>query len=132
MLVALIFYGYATGAFSSRKLVQATHDSIALRYICAKDYPGTKGYPGTDHGIQDRVMPEEAGARTRFALRFSAHLFLRNIDRSVCAVTPAVSSPACPCTSFCGGSVGRDVRRGRLSGVWGTPAALAQNESVRV
>jgi transposase len=48
MPVALIFYGYATGAFSSRKLAQAMHDSIALRYICAKDYPGTKGNLGTD------------------------------------------------------------------------------------
>jgi transposase len=37
MPVALIFYGYATGVFSSRKLAQATHDSIALRYICAKN-----------------------------------------------------------------------------------------------
>ena len=27
MLVALLFYGYATGVFSSRKLEQATYDS---------------------------------------------------------------------------------------------------------
>ncbi len=39
MLVALLFYGYATGVFSSRKLEKATHDSIAFRYICANTHP---------------------------------------------------------------------------------------------
>jgi transposase len=39
MLVALLFYGYATGVFSSRKLAQATYDSIAVRYICANTHP---------------------------------------------------------------------------------------------
>jgi len=39
MLVALLFYGYATGVFSSRKLEKATHDSIAFRYICANTTP---------------------------------------------------------------------------------------------
>jgi transposase len=39
MLVALLCYGYATGVFSSRKLAQATHDSIAFRFICANTHP---------------------------------------------------------------------------------------------
>ncbi len=39
LLVALLFYGYATGVFSSRKLEKATHDSIAMRYICANTNP---------------------------------------------------------------------------------------------
>ena len=39
MLVALLFYGYATGVFSSRKLEKATYDSIAYRYICANTNP---------------------------------------------------------------------------------------------
>lgn len=39
MMVALLFYGYATGTFSSRKLEQATYDSIAYRYICANNNP---------------------------------------------------------------------------------------------
>ena len=39
MLVALLFYGYATGVFSSRKLAQATYDSLALRFICANTHP---------------------------------------------------------------------------------------------
>ena len=39
MLVALLFYGYATGVFSSRKLEQATYDSVAFRYISAGEHP---------------------------------------------------------------------------------------------
>lgn len=39
MLLALIFYGYATGVFSSRKLEAATYDSIAFRFICANTHP---------------------------------------------------------------------------------------------
>ena len=38
-LVALLFYGYATGIYSSRKLEKATYDSIAFRYICANTNP---------------------------------------------------------------------------------------------
>jgi len=39
MLVALLFYGYATGVFSSRKLERATYDSVAFRYIAANQHP---------------------------------------------------------------------------------------------
>jgi len=39
MLIALLFYGYATGVFSSRKLEKATYDSVAFRYICANTNP---------------------------------------------------------------------------------------------
>ena len=39
MLIALLFYGYATGVFSSCKLEKATHDSIAFRYICGNTHP---------------------------------------------------------------------------------------------
>ena len=39
MLVALLFYGYSTGVFSSRKLEKATYDSIAFRYVCANTNP---------------------------------------------------------------------------------------------
>ena len=34
-MVGLLFYGYATGVFSSRKLEEATYDSVAFRYIAA-------------------------------------------------------------------------------------------------
>jgi transposase len=39
MMVALLFYGYATGVFSSRKLEQATFDSVAFRYVAANQHP---------------------------------------------------------------------------------------------
>lgn len=39
MLISLLFYGYATGVFSSRKLERATHDSVAFRYLCANQHP---------------------------------------------------------------------------------------------
>lgn len=39
MLLALLFYGYATGVFSSRNLESATYDSVAFRYITADNHP---------------------------------------------------------------------------------------------
>ena len=39
MLLSLLFYGYATGIFSSRKLEQATYDSVAFRFIAANKHP---------------------------------------------------------------------------------------------
>jgi len=39
MLVALLFYGYAVGIFSSRKLERSTYDSVAFRYIAANQHP---------------------------------------------------------------------------------------------
>src|SRR6266853_1794108 len=39
MLLGLLVYGYATGAFSSRKLERATYDSVGFRFIAANDHP---------------------------------------------------------------------------------------------
>ena len=39
LLLALLFYGYATGVFSSRKLEQATYDSVAFRFIAGDTHP---------------------------------------------------------------------------------------------
>ena len=39
LLLGLLFYGYATGVFSSRKLEQATHDSVACRFITGDAHP---------------------------------------------------------------------------------------------
>lgn len=39
MLLSLLFYGYATGTFSSRKLELATYESIAFRYITGNSHP---------------------------------------------------------------------------------------------
>jgi transposase len=38
-LLAILVYGYATGVFSSRRLEQATYDSVAFRYIAAGSHP---------------------------------------------------------------------------------------------
>jgi len=39
LLLGLLVYGYATGVFSSRKLEQATYDSVAFRFIAGNDHP---------------------------------------------------------------------------------------------
>ena len=39
VMLSLLFYGYATGTFSSRKLEQATWDSVAVRFITADTHP---------------------------------------------------------------------------------------------
>ena len=54
MLLALLFYGYATGVFSSRKLEQATYDSVAIRYIAANDHPDHD----TIASFRKRFLPE--------------------------------------------------------------------------
>jgi transposase len=57
VLLALLFYGYATGVFSSRKLEQATHDSVAFRFITGDAHP--------DHDtiatFRKRFLPELEG-----------------------------------------------------------------------
>lgn len=39
MMLSLLFYGYATGTFSSRRLERATYDSVAFRFITANKHP---------------------------------------------------------------------------------------------
>jgi transposase len=39
ILLGLIFYGYATGVFGSRKIEKATHDSIPFRFIAGGLHP---------------------------------------------------------------------------------------------
>ena len=39
MLLTLLIYGYATGTYSSRRIEQATYDSLAFRYIAANTHP---------------------------------------------------------------------------------------------
>lgn len=39
MMLSLLFYGYATGVFSSRKLEKATYDSVAFRFMCGNHHP---------------------------------------------------------------------------------------------
>jgi len=39
MMLALLFYGYVTGIFTSRKLEQATYDLIPVIYITGNTHP---------------------------------------------------------------------------------------------
>src|SRR5713226_10506470 len=39
VLLALLFYGYATGLFSSRKIEKATYESIPMRFIASGLHP---------------------------------------------------------------------------------------------
>lgn len=57
MMVALLFYGYATGTFSSRKLERATYDSVAFRYITANQNPEHD----TISDFRRRFLPELQG-----------------------------------------------------------------------
>ena len=54
MLVALLFYGYATGVFSSRKLERSTYDSVAFRYVAANTHPDHD----TIASFRRRFLPE--------------------------------------------------------------------------
>ncbi len=57
LMLGLLFYGYATGTFSSRKLEQATYDSVAFRFISGDTHP--------DHDtiatFRKRFLPELEG-----------------------------------------------------------------------
>lgn len=39
LLLSLLFYGYSTGVFSSRKIEAATYDSVAFRYLAGNTHP---------------------------------------------------------------------------------------------
>lgn len=39
MLLSLLIYGYATGAYSSRKIERASYDSLAFRFIACGQHP---------------------------------------------------------------------------------------------
>ena len=54
MLLSLLFYGYATGEFSSRRIERATYDSVAFRYIAANTHPDHD----TIAAFRKRFVPE--------------------------------------------------------------------------
>lgn len=61
LLLGLLIYGYATGVHSSRKIEQATYDSIAFRYLAANAHP--------DHdtlaSFRQRFLPQISGLFTQ-------------------------------------------------------------------
>ncbi len=85
MLVAQLFYGYATGVFSSRKLALAAHDSIAFRYICANTHPD----PRTIADFRKRFLDELPGLFT--AVLLPAHIIGRR-RRGSSSSAPSVST----------------------------------------
>ncbi len=76
MMVALLFYGYATGVFSSRKLERATYDSVAFRFIAANQHPEHD----TIATFRRRFLPEIA-AYFRQILLIAAESGLLKIGR---------------------------------------------------
>jgi transposase len=54
LLLSLLFYGYATGVYSSRKIERATHDSVAFRYISGDMHPDHD----TISTFRKRFLPE--------------------------------------------------------------------------
>jgi transposase len=69
ILLGLLFYGYATGVFSSREIERATHESIAFRFIAGNHHP--------DH---DTI----AAFRRRFLVEIQA-LFVQVLERAIAA-----------------------------------------------
>lgn len=65
MMLALLFYGYATGIFSSRALERATYDLIPVLYITGNTHP--------DHNsintFRKRFLPELQGLLVQILLR---------------------------------------------------------------
>ena len=63
LLLALLFYGYATGVYSSRKIERATYDSVAFRYISGDMHPDhdtistfRKRFPGELRGLFVQIL----------------------------------------------------------------------------
>lgn len=54
LILGLIFYGYSTGIFSSRKIEAATYDSVAFRYIAGNHHPDHD----TIASFRKRFLPE--------------------------------------------------------------------------
>ncbi|MDR0764029.1 MAG: transposase [Synergistaceae bacterium] len=64
MLLALIFYGYATGIFSSGKIEKGTYDSVPFRYIAVNSHPDHD----TVSNFRKRFLPETESFFTRLLL----------------------------------------------------------------
>lgn len=56
-MLGLLFYGYATGVFSSRKIEAATYDSVAFRFIAGNQHPDHD----TIASFRKRFLPQIKG-----------------------------------------------------------------------
>ncbi len=94
LLLSLLIYGYATGCFSSRKIEQATYDSLAFRYIVCNRHPDhdTLANFRKRFGKEfEAVFVEAQVARENQLSRFG-HV---SLDGTKTTPTPAVTAP-CP------------------------------------
>ncbi|MEQ9301923.1 MAG: transposase [Cyclobacteriaceae bacterium] len=57
LLLSLIFYGYVTGVFSSRKIESSTYDSVAFRFIAGNHHPDHD----TISSFRKRFLPQLKG-----------------------------------------------------------------------
>lgn len=57
LLLSLLFYGYSTGIFSSRKIEKATYDSVAFRFIAGNLHPDHD----TISSFRKKFLPELKG-----------------------------------------------------------------------
>ena len=57
ILLSLLFYGYATGVYSSRKIEQATYDSVAFRFISVNTHPDHDTIATSRKRFLDQLQP---------------------------------------------------------------------------
>jgi transposase len=79
MMLALLFYGYATGIFSSRKLERATYELIPVIYISGNTHPDHNSI----NAFRKRFLGELKGLFTQIVLRAYALGVLRLGDVSL-------------------------------------------------
>ena len=65
MMLALLFYGYATGIFSSRKLEQTTYELIPVVYVTGNTHPDHNSI----NAFRKRFLGELGGLFTQILLR---------------------------------------------------------------
>lgn len=80
MLLGLLFYGYSTGVFSSRKIETATYDSVAFRFLSGNHHPDHD----TIANFRQRFLPQIEGLFVQILLMAHSMGFLKvgkvNID----------------------------------------------------
>lgn len=57
LLLGLLFYGYSTGTFSSRRIEEATYDSVAFRFVAGNLHPDH----ATISAFRKRFLPQLKG-----------------------------------------------------------------------
>jgi len=90
MLLGLLFYGYITGTYSSRKIEKATYDSVAFRFIAANMHPDhdtiatfRKNFSGMLEGIFLQILKiaQAAGCLTLGNVSLDGSKILANASK---------------------------------------------------